>query len=300
MKKFSLIIFSLIIFIFSRAQDYHPLVDTNKVWSTAHFYFPWYPTNSDFIKFQGDTTINGIVYKQVWKCNDTTQTSWTQYGYIREDNDKRVWYLSWSGGASNNLIYDFSVAAGDTVYLFYDPMGSFLVVDSTDTFTLLTGESRKRINLSCHFGEESFGNDTWIEGMGSLYGALQSGNCLLVGDNPQLICFTENDTLKYFNDNFYQCYVVTGINDLETNKETLEIFPNPSGGVITILLSDPSSMPVSIVFYDPAGRKILDKEIKGPRTTIDLKGFTCSSFVFYQVIGSKGFSSSGKIIFFKQ
>jgi hypothetical protein len=293
MKKFLMIIMLMMVFGFSQAQNYYPLVDTNKLWSVKHQYVltPF----SDFTKFQGEETLGGNIYKKVWTTTDTTLANWNFSGYIREDNDKHVYIRSWSGGP-DDLRYDFGAEAGDTVYLFYDPMGIYFVVDSVDTFTLITGESRKRINLSCYSVGSFMGNDTWVEGMGSLFGVMQSGSCVMVGDMPQLICFEENDTLKYFNDNFDNCYIVTGIaaNNPVTEKAT--IFPNPSSGLIILKVIDPMILPLKISFYDLLGKNILEKAVTDEESNIDVSGLTSSGLIFYQLNSSKGFSGSGKIL----
>jgi hypothetical protein len=298
MKKSLLIIMLMMVFGFSQAQNYHPLVDTNKLWSIKHQYglTPF----SDFTKFQGEETFNGHIYKKVWTTTDTNLANWNPNGYIREDAGKRVYMRYWSGGP-DDLRYDFGVDEGDTVYLFSDPMGIYFIVDSIDNYSLLTGETRKRINLSCFDGPGFFiGNDTWIEGMGSLYGVLQSGSCALVGDMPQLICFEENDTLKYFNTNFTDCYLITGLRLPESGLESISLFPNPSDGIISVNVNDQSILPLIMTFSDLTGNQILEKEIKGTGTSINLNEVTDQALVFYQVTGSKGFFAAGKIIVIKK
>ena len=296
MKKCLLFITLMMVFVFSQTQEYHPLVDTNNLWSVAHQYFPGWTPYSDFTKFQGEETIQGNIYKKVWTTTDTTLTNWNSNGYVREDTNKQVYFRYWAGGP-DDLRYDFGANSGDTIYLFNDPMGNFLVVDSIDTYILLSGETRKRINLSCHGPERNFlGNDTWIEGMGSLYGITQSGSCLLVGDMPQLICFTENDTLKYFNDNFDNCYVVTGIPTNNPISARVRLFPNPSPGLIFLEINNPQILPLKLTFYDLLGKQILIKEVIEPESKIDISRLTSSSLIFYQLTGSNGFSDSGKIL----
>jgi hypothetical protein len=140
------------------------------------------------------------------------------------------------------------------------------------------------------------GFDTWIEGMGSLYGVLQSGSCALVGDMPQLICFTENDTLKYFNSNYEDCFIVTGIATNNPVTDKAGIFPNPSYGLIFLKVNDPLILPLNITFYDPLGKRILGKNVTDIETKIDISGMTSSGMIFYHFKGPNGFSGSGKIL----
>jgi hypothetical protein len=296
MKKSLLIIMLMMVFVFSRTQEYHPLVDSNKIWSTAHQYSPGWTSFSDFTKFQGEETLEGNVYKKVWTTTDTNFASWNPSGYIREDAAKRVYIRTWSGGP-DDLRYDFGAEVGDTISLFYDPMGIYFVVDSIDNYILLSGETRNRINLSCYAPESFFiGNDTWIEGMGSLYGVMQSGSCALVGDMPQLICFEENDTLKYFNDNFDNCFIVTGIATGNPITEQVRLFPNPSYGFIFIKVNDPLILPLKVTFYDPLGKQLLVKKVTDIEIKIDISRLASSSMIFYQLTGTNSFSGSGKIL----
>lgn len=295
MKKAAFIILSIMSISLTWAQTYHPLVDTNKVWSIAHSYAQPFRYMSDFTKFEGDTTFNGHLYKQVWTTSDTTLESWNADGYIREEN-KQVYYLSWSGGPTNNLLYDFGANAGDTILLFSDPMGLYFVVDSVDNIILLSGESRRRVNLSGYLTGDFMGNDTWVEGMGSLYGVLQSGTCVLVGDNPLLLCFHENDTLKYFNNSNSSCFIVTGIESHQPEAELVKVFPNPSDGFLSIHVNDASILPIKIILYDPLGKHILEKELTDTDNKINLSANKSVGFVFYQLTGSNRVSKSGKIL----
>jgi hypothetical protein len=297
MNKFLAICLPAFIAMGAAAQTYHPLVDSGKTWSTVHHYYPGTTPFSDYVKFQGDTLINGLTYKKVWKSMDESQAAWAANGFIREAGGGQVFYMTWAGGSPNNLIYDFGAAAGDTVFLFDDPMGAYFVVDSVGTATLLTGELRKRLNLSCFMaGGGPLGQETWIEGMGSLYGVLQSGSCILIGDNPQLLCFREQDTLKYFNPGYSTCFVVTGTEESRSGPAPVEVFPNPADNVINIRVKSPVILPLKAVFRDPVGKVILESQLVERQTAIDLTGLSFPRVVLYTITGGDGFVGAGKII----
>lgn len=95
MKKLLLIIILIMVFASSWAQNYHPLVDTNKLWSIAHQYFPGWNQFSDFTKFQGEEILEGNVYKKVWTATDTNLANWNSNGYVCEDSNKHVYFRSW-------------------------------------------------------------------------------------------------------------------------------------------------------------------------------------------------------------
>lgn len=269
MKKATLLLLFWVFLVSSFTQTYHPLVESNKIWTTAHTYGHPNVINSDAIKFDGDTTINGTVYKIAYRSTDNAQTTWNRYGFIREE-DKKIYWLSWSGGAPNNLIYDFDADTGDTVYLFADPMGFYFVVDSIGETTMLTGESRRTTYLSGHDpGGFTMGNDTWVEGMGSMYGVLQSGTGVLIGDNPQLICFTQNDTLKYHNPNFELCYVIVGLEKQTSETNRLDISKDNNDRLM-IQVDDPVLLPLQLEIFDLTGRLLLKKEIGQVTSSVDI------------------------------
>jgi hypothetical protein len=132
--------------------------------------------------------------------------------------------------------------------------------------------------------------------MGSLFGLLQSGTCMLVGDMPQLICFKENDILKYFNSNFDNCFIVTGIATHNSVFEPLELYPNPANGMIFLHVNDPWILPMTITFYDPVGKPILEKEVTEAESKIDLSGIPDTGLIIFLWKGANGVSQSGEIL----
>jgi hypothetical protein len=280
------------------SQAYYPLVDTGKTWSTVHYYGtpPWSPTGSDYVKFGADTAINGLVYKKVWKCTDPGQVTWTANGFIREES-KKVFYKSWAGGSSNNLIYDFGAQTGDTVILFDDPMGSFLVVDSVGTMTLLSGETRRALHLSCYWGGGGgpIGGETWVEGMGCLSGVLQSGSCILIGDSPHLLCFHEHDTLKYFNNNYPGCFVITGIKNLDNQRLDIHVLISPADGHMVIRVNEPAALPVQFELIDLLGRRTYKQELNTQETILNYPPTSSLPLMIYKATGRNGMFSTGII-----
>jgi len=273
------------------------LVSTGKLWSALHSYSNPMVFFTDYTKFEGDTTIGGLAYMKVWRALDEAHQIWNPNGFIREEGDGKVFYLSWWGGPPNNLVYDFNAVAGDTISLFYDPMGTFFTISSVDSVTLLTGEKRKQINLVCRdAGGNIYGEDHWIEGIGSLFGVLQSGSCLLVGDSPQLLCYHENEVLEYQNPGYDKCFVITGIAPRLPVVVKVELFPNPASDRVNVQINDPSMLPGKLVFRDPTGRIILDRLTRDPSTVIDLGCFHAPPVILYSVTAADGTVVSGKLI----
>lgn len=166
------------------------LVDTNQVWNVVEC-INFGACGTVAFHFDGDTTIGIYQYKIL-----TLNTIDGGGGFIyplaaREDTaNKQVFFYY---GNSEYLVYDFSLNSGDNFTTEINGCGFQMTVDSVDTVTLLNGESRKRMYLSNFNFQE-----TWIEGVGSLYGLTYVGINFCGADiYPELICFTENDTLKF-------------------------------------------------------------------------------------------------------
>ncbi len=98
---------------------------------------------------------------------------WGYYGFIREDENQRV-YLK-PPGYFEGMIYDFSVSVGDTIkalniYLNSDTLN--FVVTQVDSVLLLI-DYRKRIKLYEYINQKE---EVWVEGLGSYFGILNSCN----------------------------------------------------------------------------------------------------------------------------
>jgi hypothetical protein len=160
LKKAKLFLFLMILQCFSfaeiKAQNYIPLLDTNKTWSVlTHWNFGGYHTHT--ISLGGDTIIDAQEYKKIISPFSNFQ------GYrliaAREDIiNKQVFFY---GFDNEYLAYDFSLNQGDT--FFYSACGYEDIVDNIDTITLLNGQQRRQI----HF---KYSEEKWIEGIGSYFG----------------------------------------------------------------------------------------------------------------------------------
>jgi len=76
---------------------------------------PNVPLETFIYKFSGDTLINDIDYLKVFKTSDSLEIAWTSYGFIRETEDKEVFFRNLED--SEGLLYDFDAEINDTIYL---------------------------------------------------------------------------------------------------------------------------------------------------------------------------------------
>ena len=150
-----------------------------------------------------DTIIDGKLYRNLsfWKVSyyyrkfgfviDTTyqDVKIADAGAVRTTADGKIYYRSYGNFDLRSVIfadyseqdtlpinkdvlfYDFSVTIEDTVY---NPVNNYRygVVDSI-SFLEIAGQNRKVLWIAC----ESYGNELWIEGIGSLKGFFSS--CVL-------------------------------------------------------------------------------------------------------------------------
>ena len=70
-----------------------------------------YQTYSE--KIEGDTVINNVTYKKLWRSTDAELANYESIGLVREDmENQKVWAYV---GDKEYLIYDFACKVGDTI-----------------------------------------------------------------------------------------------------------------------------------------------------------------------------------------
>lgn len=221
-----------------KAQDYHPLVEDGKQWNVL-FSYPWSPPEpqhkyTDIYKIEGDTLVDGVPYKVMYTTRNENLTGWNFCGIIRETEDKQVFYRRY-GSPDEEMLYDFSMEVGDTICMCdygYDEC-CMVVIEKGET--IVNGEPRQQIVLEYPFGNGV--EEVWIEGIGSLYGIIDSGSLFLTGGTTNLLCYYEDCDLIWQNTmpGFDMCHIINpdGIEEDETFS-VVSVFPNPSKGKVII------------------------------------------------------------------
>ena len=294
-------LFSLLAFITTillAAQNYHPLVETGKLWSNYHNYCDSRGAFSLFEKLTDDTIIAGYTWKKILSTKDSLQSGWSLSGFLREDPDRRVYYADLYG-SQMVLYYDFGLSVGDTVVPFDEPDMPY-VVDSVTTVELLDGQIRNRFVLRCAglwcMADSCYAY--WIEGIGSLHGLFQPVMCGMVGDNPALMCFWEGTTLQFHNPDFEACFVSTGIPHHTSGFFDIEVYPNPSQDLLVIEFRGDAVAPLHLELVDLLGHSCLTHPLNHPQTTLSLKetGIIPGLYI-YCIKGKEGLIHSGKIVY---
>jgi len=261
MKKYLLIfVLALPIFIGQgvRGQQYVPLVDTNKVWSVFDVYRTLY------LKIGGDTIIDSKQYKKMYRTTDTLQIMWNRYAEGIREEDKRI-YVKFD--SDERMLYDFNIEVGDTFFttIEYYPHCQ-MVVSSIDSVELENNEFRRRIvfsyesntpNVSCGLAN-NLDDEEWIEGIGSKRGLLSF--FLYYASLPAdyleaLLCFHENDTLKYINSNIPVCYLAGNTQEYD-KSQNIKVYPNPFSDYLTLEFEDFTFNHCTILLYNTLGVEV--------------------------------------------
>lgn len=305
MKKLHLLFVSLTlisIFVLNtiQAQDYVAFPDSNAIWSEVFTNDQPFEIETYQYGISGDTLINSIVYHKVYMLNDTVYPIIPgQYcGAIREDNSKRIFAIgcdcAYPGSGENEVIlYDFSKAIGDTVFVGIEGIGPewYLIINHIDSL-LIDNTFRKTFHFTSN--QEYF----WIEGIGSTRGLFSPIVAQPTGFQKwKLICFNQEGVNKYLNPAFNSCFpTLTGIYAVVEQNGQLQIYPHPVTDISVIDLSNAKSKYQYLEFYNLVGQKIDQINING-RKQIHINRVNYKPGLYiYRIISQDNKSIIGKLI----
>ncbi|MBN2175636.1 MAG: T9SS type A sorting domain-containing protein [Bacteroidales bacterium] len=295
--KTKLIIAILIFFEFSgfSQSPYYPLIDTGKTWHVMEAFFPG-PTLTYIYKCDEDTVINNEIYKILYSSMEEFPASWIKMGFLREDSSRKVFYSPLSSlDFEPALVYDFNVEAGDTITItsFFQsyPYEVEFVVTTVDSI-LINGDYRRRINLSCEY----YGQNFWIEGIGSNNGLLETGfYCYIVCPTIELLCVQKQGEILYQNEYFNDCYIV-GIEENVASVQPFKVFPNPATHQVSIVAMNGHKGKYIFHLQNSIGQEIINIEMNDSETpVIDVSTLTAGIY-FYTLGNDNKIEQSGKLL----
>lgn len=207
-----------------RAQEYVPIIQDGNEWNTLLVITDNWPnyTYTNFVDWcSGDTIIEDVRYTKIMGTANGDDPR--LFSLLREEEGK-VWYRDLNH-QTDILLYDFTANVGDTLF------ESYLVVDSI-SIEHIGGIDRKKywFGLEYEFTGEPYALETWIEGIGSDLGLLNSGSYYYCGSYSRALCFHQNGELVWYNPEYGSC-TVTGVEEI---KEPIFIYPNPAKEMATI------------------------------------------------------------------
>ena len=214
----------------SHSQIYYPFPSSamDATWTVEYGYYDitWgnqVITGNEFYRVLGDTTIDSISYSKIYTSGLTYDTVFNPvtsfyYAAIRENN-KQI-FVREVNDTIDRLHYDFNLTVGDSFNFYYAGLAGWHYVTSVDSI-LINSTYRRTITFDQV--------DTWIEGMGSNAGLLQSN--LLIGNvYSLLLCYSENGNVIYFP--LGVCNRLgTGIKE-DSYSRLINIYPNPANDFI--------------------------------------------------------------------
>ena len=235
-------------------QTYDPLIRPTTFWDVQHADISQICNASGGYQyfFQGDSIIDGMEYAIVRAhpiislvpvpycppyAIDSSIT--TIAALMREDTIASTVHVFDPNTQSDQLLYDFTLQAGDTLHSEYAGAGATLIVDSVGTIELANGAVRNIHYLNNgQFYIESIG------GSQGLWFPMQLG----IGFGYVPLCVREND-VTLWGDECFGYLGPLGVGSLEA--PAIAIFPNPARDHCTITFG---GGPTDLQLIDATGR----------------------------------------------
>ena len=231
-------------------------------------------------------------YGKVYRSNDSLHLDWFLKGSIRETDSGTVYYRDIED-VTELLLYDFGIEEHDSIQAIKG--GSFYF--RADSIRIkpfgIYNEFRKHIYLS---NNHRFNMDIWIDGVGSIIGVLSDLSFhLTAGEGRGLLCFTENDSLKYVSAN--KCFI-TGI---YTSSPQIDQFKpvqviNDAGELI-IQQNSPQNVKIHISIFDLTGRQLFIREVP-EMDTFSLNASDLKPGIYIFLIQRGEFFKTGKFLIY--
>lgn len=279
MKKLLLLyLFSCCLPIF--AQDYTPLLDEYNEWHSTNCYFGCI---TDKYFTDGDTIVDGLDYKILDGFHFISRTF-----LLREEVAEKKIYLNFiqQSGNSEYLLYDFSMAVGDSIDM-KNPISPFpenagyYRLDSIIPRPLVDGNDYRHFYLS-PTPTNTISNTpaTWIEGAGSLSLINAPSGYPDINDVGHLSCAFKNSVPFYVNlDSIDSCdpLIVLGLNEFSNQLSEVRISSLINNQYCHMTNIENARF---IDVYDLNGRRLIDYTNNGKREAkIDFSSFKSGVYI---------------------
>lgn len=222
------------------------MVKEGNSWNIAIYKGVNSPINTTYyVRIKGDITIDDQKYKFLEYKIPNTDIWESSIDYVRQEGQK-VYFKR--DKLEETLIYDFSLEKGDEFKVYSD---CSYIVEAVDTVYTTQGAPRKRLMLV----RQGFipGEQYWIEGIGSNFGAFTHQNYCYFDYAEEFLCFYQESQLSY---PVNPATCVFGSSSVATSQvKPMISFPNPVGDDLYIQYVPKMSMNYTI--YDTKGRLYL-------------------------------------------
>ncbi len=252
------------------------IVDTTKQWNVVTHCMGAGAFTDSYRITSEDTIVDGKTYNRVQQSTayDTILQEWYNWinsnDWIREDSSKVYIYTNNTFSAEYSdyytgeyLLFDFSLSTDDSVYLYREDYidgdwihgGKFYIIDVDSV--KIEGINCKKIYLS----QERNGNidfdvyETWIEGVGSSTGFLESAS-YMSECGREMLCVKQGDIVLYSSDYSANCYLDYGLSNID--KLDIRIYPTLAKDLITI---ESNAYPINISIINLNGNLLKNIQI---------------------------------------
>ena len=280
--------------------DHNPVWKVHSTWGAQ---LPCIQYEDYNYYLNGDTAINGLVYKQVFKKGigyygwfgsppppPSCSTSYSFFDilpsyFVRSDN-KKMFVIPFNDSAEQ-LLFDFDLAVGDSLPISYSNFDSAITVTAIDSLYTPYGY-RKKFALSGNTAAQEL-----LEGIGHTNGFVESIN-LLLDWSYNLLCYSLNDT-AWYPTNGPTCMLNVGLPEAELSLSGINVYPNPFQLSTTITWNKNFNV-MDLVIYNLQGMKVREeKSLTGNKVVIDRRNLE-SGVYFYELQQENSVACKGKLV----
>lgn len=293
MKKINMfLLFGVIFLQTSFSQNYVPFPTNTAHWNCLfwHQYQPdnYTLTNYQYIQ-QGDTILKGKNYHKIFSKVTDSQTPFSYIGGTREDSLKQIFFFPASNILNNPGPYSFpNDTAEHLLYSFNNlHIGDSLAINTnytsikvTSIDSVLIGTSfRKRYKIQN--GRLLFGNEYWIEGIGSTKDLLSPFTYEFEWQYYTL-CYGDINTYYINSPNgMDSCHYSKPSGVSENEASTIKVYPNPVTDFLNIVTPF-NGIKINANIYNIHGQLLLEKTILTQQTEMDISKLI-SGLYFLQI-----------------
>lgn len=205
----------------------------------------------------GTAIIDGYECLKLYETRDNDPATRTHIGWIRTEGDK-IYSLVDETTHTWSVIYDFGLAVGTsaTVEGFYDYGKGYTPLEATVRCTgIITGaDGLTQRNLDILIRDVTYGEETWIDGIGSIHGIKYNLMRAMSGIGSILVKVTSGGTTVYENNSY-----ISPIKSAENHAVRTE------GLAITV---SGTTTGERIALYSADGRLVCTKVSDGNETAV--------------------------------
>ncbi len=298
--------FALALSFNTTAQSYHPLPEENVWWTVLEFDYLNWQYNDVIYTVDGDTVINNLNYKIVYRLDDYPtiyDTISTLHCFMRQSvEEKKIWFIrNYLGETQEKLGYDLSAKLGDTVSLpafqyskFDDSLFYLAIIDSVDMSFI--GELNEFRKYYVFFSLEDGSNMSleYIEGIKDYRSTFPNFDAFHQSITE---CVQANGTYYYGYEPYDKnCgFLAVGIDNTEFQKE-VKVFPNPAKDMLTVQLPEAFKQAELLTIYNTLGEIVMQKDISSSGCSFALDVSNLNTGLYFLNINSRTNNISTKLI----